>query len=137
MASQRELVEYLFETALALKPIERKAFLDEMCSSDPTLRRMLEDLLGEDERAVSFLQHPPFESFDKPSENISSDAEETKPIVGDGMGSTTAAIAGLKLGEILMGRFRVVRALRAKKHPLPFESRCCQLQRTDVFILTR
>ena len=109
MASQREFVEHLFETALALKPIEREAFLDEMCSSDPTLRRMVEDLLAEDERAGSFLQHPPFESFDKSTENISYDAEETKPIVGDGTSSTTAAIGRLKLGEILMGRFRVVR----------------------------
>ena len=70
---------------------------------------MVEDLLAEDERAGSFLQHPPFESFDKSTENISYDAEETKPIVGDGTSSTTAAIGRLKLGEILMGRFRVVR----------------------------
>ena len=34
MASQRELVEQLFEAALALEPIEREAFLDEACGND-------------------------------------------------------------------------------------------------------
>ena len=61
MASQRELVEQLFEAALTLKPRERDAFLDEMCSGDPELKQTVEDLLAEDARAGSFLQHPPLD----------------------------------------------------------------------------
>jgi Tol biopolymer transport system component len=61
MASQRDLVEQLFEAALALKPVERDAFLDKECRSDPQLRRMVEALLADDARAGSFLQHPPLD----------------------------------------------------------------------------
>ena len=39
MAIQPEVVEQLFEAALALKPTEREAFLDQVCSHDPELRR--------------------------------------------------------------------------------------------------
>jgi serine/threonine protein kinase len=64
MASQRDLVEQLFEAALALKPMERDAFLDEECRTDPELRRMVEALLADDARAGSFLQHPPLDFLD-------------------------------------------------------------------------
>jgi eukaryotic-like serine/threonine-protein kinase len=65
MASQRDLVEQLFEAALALKPMERDAFLDKECRNDPQLRRMVEALLAEDARAGSFLQHPPLDFLDR------------------------------------------------------------------------
>jgi hypothetical protein len=43
MAGQPELVEQLFESALALKPADREAFLDQACSHDPELRRAVEE----------------------------------------------------------------------------------------------
>src|SRR3981189_3585160 len=58
MASQRELVEELCEAALALQPMQRNRFLDQKCSGDPELRRMVEDLLTADAAVDSFLQHP-------------------------------------------------------------------------------
>jgi eukaryotic-like serine/threonine-protein kinase len=61
MAGQREIVEHLFETALALKPTERSAFLDEKCYGDAELRRIVDDLLADDARAGSFLEHPPLD----------------------------------------------------------------------------
>ncbi len=61
MAIQPEIVEQLFEVALALKPAEREAFLDQACSHDPELRRTVEELLAEDANAGSLLEHPPFD----------------------------------------------------------------------------
>jgi hypothetical protein len=66
MASQRELVEQLFEAALALKITERDAFLDKECGGEPELIRMVEDLLAEDAAAGSFLQHPTRDFLDRP-----------------------------------------------------------------------
>jgi tetratricopeptide (TPR) repeat protein len=45
MAHLEELVTQLFEAARALRPGERRAFLDEACSNDPDLRRRVEALL--------------------------------------------------------------------------------------------
>jgi eukaryotic-like serine/threonine-protein kinase len=61
MDGQQELVEHLFETALALKPTERSAFLDEECYGDPELRQIVDNLLADDAQAGSFLEHPPFD----------------------------------------------------------------------------
>src|ERR1700679_2602468 len=60
MSTQVEFVAQLFEAALALEPEERKPFLDRVCS-DPDIRRMVDELLAEDARAGSFLEHPPFD----------------------------------------------------------------------------
>ena len=40
MAGQPESVAVLFETALALQPSERKAFLDQECGHDTALRQI-------------------------------------------------------------------------------------------------
>src|ERR1700677_1850010 len=65
MAAQPELVEQLFEAALAREPGERGAFLDQACSHDPELRRTVEELLADYANAGSFLEHPPFEFIDQ------------------------------------------------------------------------
>ena len=65
MTTQPELVEQLFEAALALEPGERGAFLDQACCHDPELRRTVEELLAEDANAGSFLEHPPLEFLDQ------------------------------------------------------------------------
>ena len=59
MAIQPESVEQLFEAALALKPIEREAFLVRTCGDDPELKRTVEGLLAEDAQAGSLLEQPP------------------------------------------------------------------------------
>src|SRR5438045_9781304 len=60
MATQTELVEQLFEAALALKLEERQAFLRQACGHDEELRQTVEALLVEDANAGSLLEHPPF-----------------------------------------------------------------------------
>jgi eukaryotic-like serine/threonine-protein kinase len=58
MASQRELLKKLFETALDLKPEQRAAFLDQACNGDLELKEGLEALLAAHADADSFLEHP-------------------------------------------------------------------------------
>ena len=60
MAGQPESVAELFEAALALKPSERDAFLDQACGRDSALRHTVENLLAQNACASSFLQHPAF-----------------------------------------------------------------------------
>src|SRR5512139_4270549 len=50
--------EDLFHTALERSPEKRRAFLDESCSGDSELRRVIEMLLSKDAEAGSFLEEP-------------------------------------------------------------------------------
>jgi eukaryotic-like serine/threonine-protein kinase len=109
MAGQRELVEQLFEAALALEPTEREAFFDQVCGGDPELRQMVEDLLAEDARAGSFLQNPPFDFLGKATGSLHPVAEETRPINGNGTPSDATLAGRLKPGQTLIDRFLVVR----------------------------
>lgn len=53
-------VKAVLESALQLDSAKRSAYLDEACSSDPSLRREVESLLAADQEAQSsFLQSPP------------------------------------------------------------------------------
>ena len=76
MAAQRELVEQVFEAALALGPMEREAFLEDVCGGDLKLKRTVADLLAEDERAGSFLGHPPFDVLGEAAGGFRSADEE-------------------------------------------------------------
>src|ERR1700756_852553 len=58
MGQQREWVEKLFGDALDMAPEARRAFLDAACRDEPELKRLVEELLMEDERAGSFLKEP-------------------------------------------------------------------------------
>ena len=58
MANQEQSAEDLFEAALELAPERRSAFLDAACSNTPELRRMVEDLLLDEQRMGSFLGKP-------------------------------------------------------------------------------
>jgi eukaryotic-like serine/threonine-protein kinase len=103
MATQPELVEQLFEAALALKPKEREAFLDQECGHDEELRQTVEALLVEDANAGSLLEHPPFDLL-------------SHAVAGSG---TTVSLSGnetfppppgrFKPGEILLDRFVIIR----------------------------
>jgi len=109
MAAQRELVERLFESALALNPMEREAYFDQVCSGDPQLRHMVEDLLAEDARAGSFLRHPPFDFLGKAKGDLHLITEETLPVDGNGTPADAAPAGRLKPGQTLSDRFLVVR----------------------------
>jgi serine/threonine protein kinase/tetratricopeptide (TPR) repeat protein len=109
MASQRELVEQLFEAVLALNPMEREAYLDQMCGDDPRLKDMVEELLAEDARAGSFLRHPPFDFLDKADENLHTVSEATRTVNGNGTHPDTPPAGRLEPGQILIDRFLIVR----------------------------
>jgi eukaryotic-like serine/threonine-protein kinase len=107
MSTQVEFVAQLFEAALALEPEERKPFLDRVCS-DPDIRRMVDELLAEDARAGSFLEHPPFdfrgEAKDAPDFDgltVSVDPQATAlPLPSPGR---------FQPGQVLAGRFVIIR----------------------------
>jgi len=136
MASQRELVEQLFEAALALKPMEREAFLDEMCSGDPALRRMVEDLLAGDARAGSFLQHPPFKFLEQSTASLRPDAEEIRSLDGDSTVSVPPPSGRFKRGEIILDRFHIVRFIAKGGMGEVYEAEDYFLQRVHVALKT-
>ena len=58
MADQDKSAEQLFGEALDLEPEQRSAFLDHACRGMPGLRRLVEELLLQDQLAGSFLGKP-------------------------------------------------------------------------------
>jgi tetratricopeptide (TPR) repeat protein/tRNA A-37 threonylcarbamoyl transferase component Bud32 len=109
MAIQPELVEKLFESALALLPDEREAFLDQACSQDPELRRTVEELLAEDVKAGSFLEHPPFDFLGQQRLSLPH-AGGTTVTVGDNELPSVLPPAGrLNPGQVLIDRFLIIR----------------------------
>ncbi|HET6220302.1 MAG TPA: protein kinase [Acidobacteriaceae bacterium] len=105
MATQPELVEQLFEAALALQPEERDAFLDQVCSHDPELRCTVEGLLVEDAGAGSLLEHPPFALL---SESVLRPGT-TGPLSGNDISLPPPPPGRLKPGQRLLDRFVIIR----------------------------
>jgi tetratricopeptide (TPR) repeat protein/predicted Ser/Thr protein kinase len=58
MDNQEQLAEELFEVALDMPPGKRAAYLDQACRDAPELRRIVEELLLENDRAGSFMADP-------------------------------------------------------------------------------
>ncbi len=58
MADLEQSAEQLFGEALELQPERRGAFLDQACRGAPELRRLVEELLRENQLAGSFLAEP-------------------------------------------------------------------------------
>jgi eukaryotic-like serine/threonine-protein kinase len=106
MASSSEFVEQLFEAALAREPAEREAFLDEACAGDPGLRSAVEDLLAEDARAGSFLEHSPFDFLDQGDVCLPG-AGTTGSLHADEISRPPAG--RFKPGQVLLDRFVIVR----------------------------
>jgi eukaryotic-like serine/threonine-protein kinase len=107
MASPSEFVEQVFENALAREPAEREAFLDEACAGDPELRTTVEELLAEDARAGSFLEHSPFDFLD-PGDVCLPGARTSSSIHADEL--SPAPISGrFKPGQVLLDRFVILR----------------------------
>jgi serine/threonine protein kinase/Tol biopolymer transport system component len=57
---RQEQAEQLFGVALELERNQRAAFLDRVCAGKPALRRMVEDLLDENDQLSGFLSEPAF-----------------------------------------------------------------------------
>ncbi|HEX4065564.1 MAG TPA: protein kinase [Acidobacteriaceae bacterium] len=107
MASQREPAVEVFQAALSLQSSRREAFLDEACSHDPALRRAVEELLAEDARAGSFLQHPVVHLLDK---TMAGPSLETAAFAqGDGNVYRSGYLRALQPGQTLIDRFVIVR----------------------------
>jgi eukaryotic-like serine/threonine-protein kinase len=94
MTDPGQSAEKLFGEALELPPESRPAFLDQACSHDPELRRLLEQLLVDDARAGSFLAHPPFTP------------DGTRTLSAAGPPVTPGR---LQSGQLIAGRFAIVR----------------------------
>jgi len=60
MDMQEQAAEQLFGEALELPRDQRQAFLDRACAGKPNLRRVVEDLLEENDRLSGFLSEPAF-----------------------------------------------------------------------------
>jgi serine/threonine protein kinase len=98
MCQQRQSAEKLFGDALDMEPGARGAFLDAACRDEPELKHLVEQLLMEDERAGSFLKKSLF--------NFSKTTGMTAPRAST---DTTAASARFEAGDMIAGRFLVVR----------------------------
>jgi serine/threonine protein kinase len=135
MTTQPELVEQLFEAALAHEPGERGAFLDWACSHDPELRRRVEELLAEDANAGSFLEHPPFEFLEQGEMFACLSDSITGPI--DLNQTDLAPPAGrLAPNQILIDRFVIVRFIAKGGMGEVYEAADCLLQGAKVAVKT-
>jgi len=87
-----EQAKRLFELAQELAPGERASFLTQACPDDPALRQEVESLLSGHRRAGDFLEKP-----------ILADAAPTEMVA--------IRVGTLAVGQVLAGRFRVIRFL--------------------------
>jgi eukaryotic-like serine/threonine-protein kinase len=133
MANQPQLVAELFEAVLALKPGEREAFLDRACSHDSALRQTIEDLLAQDARAGSFLQHPPFDFLEQAMRGGGLSGAETVP-KQDGNGDPS--MRSLVPGQVLIDRFVIVRLIAKGGMGEVYEAEDRFLQGTHVALKT-
>jgi hypothetical protein len=109
MGTHPELVEHVFETALLLAPEKRAAYLGEVCGDNLELRRTVQDLLDQDAKAGSLLEHPPFD-FSHSALLCSPGAVATADSIGNAVISAPSPAPGrLKVGSILIDRFVIVR----------------------------
>ena len=135
MTTQPELVEQLFEAALAREPGERAAFLDQACRRDPELRRTVEELLTEDANAGSFLEHPPFEFLEQREMFACLSDSITGPI---DLNQTDLGPPGGRLApnQILIDRFVILRFIAKGGMGEVYEAADCLLQGAKVAVKT-
>ena len=101
MTTQPEIFEQIFEVALSLEPAERAAFLEDACKNDPQLRARVEDLLAQDARAGSFLEHPPIDLLDQQL--------AAAPTAPNAEGYHGASFGRFQPGQVLVDRFIIIR----------------------------
>jgi eukaryotic-like serine/threonine-protein kinase len=124
MGQPRQSAERLFADALELEPAARQTFLDHACRGDPALRRLIEELLREDERAGSFLRRPIVAS--RPEEGAAatiSNIDRDHP---------AQATARFRAGETVARRFVVVRFIARGGMGEVYEVEDCLLQGNRV-----
>ena len=93
MDKQEQAAEQLFAEALELPRHQRDAFLERVCSGKPALRRMVEDLLLENDRLSGFLTAPA---------PAPANAEAPSPA---SLPSTTSTAVALAAGTRLLDRY--------------------------------
>ena len=124
MGQPRQSVERLFADALELEPAARQTFLDHACRGDPALRRLIEELLREDERAGSFLRWPIVASRpDEAAAATISNIDHDHP---------AQATARFRAGETIARRFLVVRFIARGGMGEVYEVEDCLLQGNRV-----
>jgi eukaryotic-like serine/threonine-protein kinase len=108
MSTHPELVAQLFEAALALEPDERRLFLERLRADDPQMRQMVEELLAEDARAGSFLEHPP---FDFRAQARGGAVRSPGTTISGGLNDNPAPLTPGRFqpGQVLDGRFIIIR----------------------------
>ena len=109
MNRQQNLAEQLFEAALNLDPDLREGFLDENCRGDDELRKEVEGLLLDDNRAGSFLLNSPFGFIEADSTGSRHLFETMGFPEGYEFSKSSAATGGLIPGQSLADRFTIVR----------------------------
>src|SRR5271165_303611 len=109
VADRLELAEQIFLAALAVKPDERGALLDKLCGKNAEVRRTVEGMLADDERAGSFLEHPPIEFLDEATLDSPSSAGTTRTIEANGTFSLQKPAGRLQPGQVLNDRYVIVR----------------------------
>jgi eukaryotic-like serine/threonine-protein kinase len=124
MGQPRQSAERLFADALEVEPGARQTFLDNACRGDPALRRLVEELLREDERAGSFLRSPIVAS----RQDMAA-ARTASSIDCDHRTRTTARF---RAGETMARRFRVVRFIARGGMGEVYEVEDCLLQGNRV-----
>ncbi len=102
LKNQDQAAEQLFGDALDLPPEQRCAFLDRMCQGQPDLRKIVEELLKENDRLQGFLSEPAFAPGDNSDDGAASQglAKGTRlgrysvvePLGSGGMGAVFRAV---------------------------------------------